>query len=210
MAVMDMTAPTANIEARIVAERKRLFDEQALQVELEKQRLIPLEQGNDEVLDEIEQKIAKSIERAERVQERIALLENRLTESKSLDESARLDELAASAERVRDEGEKIIRTEYVKAAKTLASVLAKLRDNDELIATANTELERAKRPTIASANNIRCRPPELFVWTERKSLLLAILHIPVLAKYKCLEADCRQHRLHTVRSDLANQSNRLK
>ncbi len=148
---MDMTAATPNIEARIAAERKRLFDEQALQVELEKQRLIPLEVGNDDVLDEIELKIAKSIERAERIQERIALLERRLAESKKVDENARLDEIAAAAQRAHDRATSLLKR-YAKPAREIAALLAKVKTSENEITAANFELTAAKRPTIDSAD----------------------------------------------------------
>jgi hypothetical protein len=148
---MDMTATTPNLEARIAAERKRLFEEQALQVELEKQRLIPLEAGNDDVLDEIEQKIARSIERAERIQERITLLERRLTESKATDKSARLDEIAGAAMRARDRAAGLLK-KYCAPARTIATLLAEVRVCESQIAAANIELTAAGRDTIEPAD----------------------------------------------------------
>jgi len=156
----------ADIEARIEAERKRLFDEQALQIELEKQRLLPLEQGNDEVLDAIETKIAKSIERHERIQERIKLLQKRHDESVESERNADLDAVEARANTLREQGERLIRTEYPKLAGQLGSLLKRLLLIDTAIERENRALQQAGRDQVPASNYVRCTPAKYIDFTD--------------------------------------------
>lgn len=156
----------ADIEARIEAERKRLFDEQALQIELEKQRLLPLEQGNDEVLDAIETKIAKSIERYERIQERIELLQRRHDEALESERNADLDAIEARASTLREQGERLIRTEYPKLAGQLGSLLKRLLLIDTAIERENRTLQQAGRDQVPASNYVRCTPAKYIDFVE--------------------------------------------
>lgn len=171
MNAQTITTPaltTAEIEQRIADERGRLNAELGLQNRLQAQRLPALEAGDDDALALIEKNLGGCLERQSRIEERIEIFTDRLEQSKANDESTRLDEIAASAERSRLDAEKLIRSDYMKTAKAMAAILAKLRDSDELIERSNNILEKHKRPAIASANNIRCRPTEQFEWAERK------------------------------------------
>ena len=72
-------APTAQqIEKWISDERRLLLADPNLQINLEGQRLAPLEAADYVALNRVEQHLSECIERQERAQERIALFTRRL------------------------------------------------------------------------------------------------------------------------------------
>lgn len=156
------------IHQRILAEQQKLHVEEKSERDLTTKRIALLTEGSDAEVDGCELAIDQSRTAQLRSLERIELLAEQLRQANRAAETQRLDVIAAGAERARIEGEKIIRTEYVKAANALAAVLAKLKEKDEVIDAANPVLEKHKRPAIASPNSIRCRSAEQFEWTERK------------------------------------------
>jgi hypothetical protein len=156
----NITPTTADIEKRIADERNRLNAELSLQGRLQAQRMPALESGDDAALDVIEANLAGCLDRQSRIEERIELLTARLEQSKTQDESTRLDDIAASADRARIEGEKLITGDYVKHAKALAAVLHRLAAAEATIESCNLALTRAGRPQIPPANTVRCTPPE--------------------------------------------------
>src|SRR5688500_17892942 len=87
----------AGIQQRIDDERNRLLIEQNLAHSLAGQRLAPLEAGDDEALDRVEAQVAACIERQFRIQERLEILEQRLTQTQEREAQAELDAIAARA-----------------------------------------------------------------------------------------------------------------
>ena len=164
---------TAGIQQRIDDERRRLLIEQNLAHSLAGQRLAPLEAGDDEALDRFEAQIAACTERQFRIQERLEILEQRLTEAQERETQANLDAIAARANKAREIGEKLIRSEYRKHAEALASVLSKLHAIDTFIDARNRELERGGHELVSSPNIIRCRHGRHWEETVRKRVGIA-------------------------------------
>jgi hypothetical protein len=163
--------PTAaDIEQRIRDERNRRLGEQNLEVDLNKQRLAPLEQGDDVALDRIEEQIGQCQDRQSRIQERLEILEKRLASALANDQGAHLDTVAARAQRAREAGERAIKVDYPKAARTLAAVLHRIAAADGLIARANAELERGGREQVPDSNSIRCTPIQRITSTRRETV----------------------------------------
>lgn len=156
---------STELQTRIEAERGRLLIEQNLHVDLEGQRLAPLEAGDDEALDRVEAQINACNDRQARIQERLEILERRLTEATDREESNRLDAIAARGNRARELGEALIR-EYGELAPKLAAILERLAACEDIIEDTNNILHRAKRDQdmVRSPNAIRCRPRR--TWTE--------------------------------------------
>jgi hypothetical protein len=164
-----LAASSADLEKRIDDERRRLLIEQNLQVNLEGQRLAPLEAGDDEALDRVEAQINSCCDRQARIQERIEILQRRLEEAKGRENEADLDALAARADRIRIIGEKAI-AKYAELAAPLAQILHRLAAADALINAANRKLHAAGRAIVASPNDIRCRPAQRFDRTVKRTV----------------------------------------
>ncbi|MBA8888900.1 hypothetical protein FHW12_003136 [Dokdonella fugitiva] len=159
------------LQTRIDAERSRLHIEQNLLVDLEGQRLAPLEAGDDEALDRVEAQINACNDRQSRIQERLEILERRLTEATERERQQDLDAVAARGHRARVLGEQII-AEYGKRAPELAALIERLAACDQIVNEANTILSRANRDSdlIPSPNAIRCRPRRRWTETVRKTV----------------------------------------
>ena len=111
-----------------------------------------METGDHDALEIIKKNLAGCVERQSSIETRIRLLMTRLEQSKQSDESKRLDEVAATAERARERGSKILTSAYPKLARQLAQSFAELRECEQTIAMANSQLARAKRLTVDSAD----------------------------------------------------------
>jgi chaperonin cofactor prefoldin len=148
---------SADVQTRIDDERRRLLIEQNLEHDLTGQRIAPLEAGDDAALDRVEAQINQCRDRQFRIQERLEILEKRLAESHEREAGAELDALTDRANRARELGEKLIRTEYEKHATALAGVLGKLAAVDRVIDIANLRLARAGREYVAGPNGVRAR-----------------------------------------------------
>jgi hypothetical protein len=156
---------STELQTRIDAERRRLLIEQNLHVDLEGQRLAPLEAGDDEALDRVEAQINACNDRQARSQERLEILERRLIEATERERQQDLDAVAARADRARILGEMLI-AEYARHAPKLAELIERLAACDQIIEEANGILSRANRDKdmVPSPNAIRCRPRRR--WTE--------------------------------------------
>lgn len=142
---------TAEIAKRIADERNRLNAELSLQSRLSAQRLTALDAASVEALELIEQNLTQCLDRQSRIEERIAILEERLEESQAHDEHDRLDALAASARRAHDRAATLLK-KYPAAARAVAALLAEVRTCEQQIVAANHELEAAKRDTVTPAD----------------------------------------------------------
>lgn len=165
---MENQTPSAELQARIDSERQRLLAEQNIERDLTGQRLAPLEAGDDEALDAVEASINACRDRQLRIQERLEILEQRQAEAQKREEAEALQRLREQAEAARILGEKLIRQDYAKQAKAMASTLAKLYAIDQLIVRANRRIERANDEALElvdSPNRIRCIPYR--EWTEK-------------------------------------------
>jgi len=156
----------AEIEIRIGEERRRLLAEQNLAASLEGQRIAPLEAGDDEALDRVEAQIVKCIERQARIEERLALLQERLMRVKDVERVSHLDAIEVRANALREDSMKQIREVYPKQAKALAATLRRLALNEAAQEHCNRELALGGRPAIETANSIRCRPTQRVKWMK--------------------------------------------
>lgn len=161
---------SADVQARIDEERRRLLIEQNLEHDLTGQRIAPLEAGDDAALDRVEAQINQCRDRQFRIQERLEILERRLADSQEREAGINLDVIADRANRARELGERLIRTEYAKHARALAAVLQKVAAVDALIVQSNAELHAAGRQTIRESNAIRCTPSQWVEFVERKTI----------------------------------------
>jgi hypothetical protein len=162
-----LAASPSELETRIADERRRLLMEQNLQVNLEGQRLAPLEAGDDEALDRVEVQINQCCDRQARIQERIEILERRLVEAQEREREHQLDALAARADRARILGEAAI-GEYGRQANALVPLLRRLCAIEKFVEQTNQQLIAAGREAIHSPNAIRCRVPRRFDRTITK------------------------------------------
>jgi hypothetical protein len=152
--------PEAEAEAaRIVEDRKLLAAEEGNERELIELRKSRLADADDAEIDDIELKIGASRSKQLRLIERIEVRSQRLINANAKVRQSLIDDLIARGEAARELGEKILKTDYAKAAKSLGLTLSKLHAISTFIETANRFLQRRgiKRP-IASPNAIRCRP----------------------------------------------------
>jgi len=156
---------SADVQNRIDDERRRLLIEQNLEHDLTGQRIAPLEAGDDAALDRVEAQINQCRDRQFRIQERMDILDQRLTQAKEREQNASLDALTEKANSAREIGERWIRTEYAKLAKAMAAGLDRLATIDAFIADANNTLTRAGRSEVADSNTIRCRPSQYVDYT---------------------------------------------
>jgi hypothetical protein len=156
---------STDIQTRITAERERLALEEKREVQLTVDRLAPLEAGDDAAVDKIESDINDCRSLQLRIIERIELLTKRLTEEEQAELSAVLDAKEAAANRAREIGEKLIKGEYAKLAKALASTLAKLEAIDGFIADTRNEISRYGRDIQLNDSNC-CRHILPRTWTE--------------------------------------------
>jgi hypothetical protein len=156
----EQAAPAASTEvrARIEAERQRLDAEEARELQLMRDRLPPLEAGDDAALDAVEASINDSRGAQLRIQERIQLLTARLGEAEEREERERLDAVRERADRARQAGEKLLRDTYGPQAKALADTLLKLLAVDRFVRNQNRILDRAGQEPVASANDMRHVP----------------------------------------------------
>jgi chaperonin cofactor prefoldin len=151
-----LAATSVELEVRIADERRRLLLDQNLQINLEGQRIAPLEAGDDEALDRIEAQINHCCDRQARIQERLEILQRRVDEARAAEHAAELDAIAEHAQQARKIGERLIQDDYPKLARTLANLLQQLSASDAIVADANRALTAAGRPSIASSNQVRC------------------------------------------------------
>lgn len=161
---------STELATRIADERQRLLAEQNLESELTSQRLAPLEAGDDEALDRVEQNLNACRDRQLRVQERLELLESRLAEARESEACTYLDRIALRAERARELGQELIQKDYAKQAAALARTLTKLASLDAVIADANTHLRDAGRDPITNSNFCRSFPGREVVRTVHKTV----------------------------------------
>ncbi|MBL8574946.1 MAG: hypothetical protein JNM13_14815 [Hyphomicrobiaceae bacterium] len=89
----------------------------------------------------------------ERLQIAKGELEARLADAISSEAGARLDRIAADAERQRDQARERLRKEGVDAMKRLCAVLSDVAAAAEVVAQANATLSAAGRPAIASVES---------------------------------------------------------
>jgi hypothetical protein len=159
------TAPlsAADVAARIEAERERLAGEQATEANLLKQRLAPLESGDDAALDRVEASIVACRERQRRIEERIEILIQCADEARVREHEAGLNRLVRRAARAREIGEDLLRKHYAPKAAALAKTLLELAALEQIVEDVNRELDRNGRPTVPGPNSIRCRPSEQFL-----------------------------------------------
>lgn len=162
----------ADIEARIRAEGERLLTEQNLEEELGQQRVAPLEAGDDDALNRIEQRINECRDRQLRIQERAGLLKRRLEEARQRERDAELDHVVAVADRAREIGERLITEEYAEHATALARMLGKLTSINALIDAANARMEGTNRKGVARPNVMRCRRGR--EWIEKETVRVGI------------------------------------
>jgi chaperonin cofactor prefoldin len=161
---------SADVQTRIDDERRRLLIEQNLEHDLTGQRIAPLEAGDDAALDRVEAQINQCRDRQFRIQERLEILEKRLTEANERAAGANLDVIADRANRARELGERLIKSEYTKHARALAAVLQKVAAVDALIQQSNLTLSAAGRHEVAASNAIRCTPSQWVEFVERKTV----------------------------------------
>jgi hypothetical protein len=159
---------SADVQARIDDERRRLLVEQNLEHDLTGQRIAPLEAGDDAALDRVEAQLNQCKDRQFRIQERLEILESRLTVAAETEQAAELDVIEARANKARELGEKLIRTEYVKLAKPMAEFLRKVRALDGFVEQANRRLVKGGRDGVRASNGVRCAPSETLTETERR------------------------------------------
>lgn len=171
----NVIATSGDLEARIAAERQRLLSEQNLESELTMQRLAPLEAGDDEALDRVEQNLNACCDRQMRIQERIELLECRLEKARESEADAALDHLVRRAEQARKMGDDLIRGDYTKQAVALARTLTTLSTLDAVIADVNRQLAMADRERVANVGAFRSFPGHDITRTVRK--LVGIDHV---------------------------------
>jgi hypothetical protein len=151
----NIAPTTVDIEKRIADERNRLNAELGLQNRLQAQQMPALESGDHDALELIEKNLSSCIDRQYSIENRIRLLTDRLEQSKQRDESERLDQLAANAERARERGEKIIANIYPKLAKQLSAALTELAECESIIDSANGQLRAGGRFELPSADRER-------------------------------------------------------
>lgn len=194
-----LAATSADLAKRIDDERRRLLMEQNLQVNLEGQRLAPLEAGDDEALDRVEAQINGCCDRQARIQERLEILQRRLDEARANERQSILDELRARAESAREIGEGLIRKEYAKSARQMAAALAKLDAIDAFIESANRVFDRAgENAFVESPNHIRQQPRRQ---TEKKVRRVVNIFHPAHPHYgKAVIPSNRQHGLPAMLS----------
>lgn len=172
-------ATSLKIAERIAAERKNRELAIAQKSELTASRTEALATGADDVvIDRIENDIKKAERTIERSTERVQLLEHELAKAKDQEDSARLDGMAARAERARKLGEQLIHGRYRKAATEIAEILETLRAIDELIIGANIELHRAGRKPVLSPNVSRGRETCREVRKVKRSFSPGSVHHP--------------------------------
>jgi hypothetical protein len=167
----DIASPavtSTTLLQRIDDERRRLLVEQNLQENLGRQRVAPLELGDDEALDRLEVQINACCDRQMRIQERIEILTRRVDEAKAKEDAERIETLFEHAHRARELGEESIRGEYSRLATALAGVLRRLAAIDDLIDDVNGELRKAGHELVPSPNRIRCRTAQRVVCTKRR------------------------------------------
>ncbi len=158
-------APTAEqIEKWISDERRQLLADPNLQINLEGQRLAPLEAADYVALNRVEQHLSECIERQERAQERISLLTRRLQSTRATDSEIADAAIAEQAEALRAEGIKLIRTEYPKVAKPLIALFERMRLIDSQIGALNRQLHDGDK-AVSMPNSIRTIP-EYFTETK--------------------------------------------
>ncbi|MBL8301096.1 MAG: hypothetical protein JNN30_22385 [Rhodanobacteraceae bacterium] len=148
---------SSSVRARIDDERKRLDQEGEREKQLEAARIPLLECGADEELDRVEASINESRAAQIRIQERLELLNTRLSDREQAEERQRLATLRERTDRLREFGESIIREDYAKAAGALADALRRLRAVDYIIEDANLTLARAGIECVVPTNAIRCK-----------------------------------------------------
>ena len=148
-------ATSDDVANRIHGERRRLLIEQNLEVELNKQRIAPLEAGDDEALDRVEAQISQCLDRQSRIRERIEILEQRLAGSVERERSAALDALTVRADEARILGVKLTHATYPKQAKALVATLKELADIEALIQGVNAELVGTGRSPVLQVTETR-------------------------------------------------------
>jgi hypothetical protein len=149
---------SADIAARIAAQRERLETEKARELQLMEDRLEPLESGDDVAVDRIEAEINTCREAQFRIAERIDILERRAVDAHLAEKSAAMDALAVRAADAAKVGERLILTEYRRHGRALANVLRKLWAIDRFIDQCNQTLRAGDRESVRTSNSVRCRP----------------------------------------------------
>ena len=146
-----------DIEDKIASERTAIAKAQSRNAELTHSRTVALEAGDDGQVDCIETDIRINEVAVIRGRDRIVILERRLEEAKQADRESQLDALAAQTDQLRIDGETLM-GQYREHAAAIAPMMLKLKQIDERMRTANSELKAAGRNAINGPNAIRCRP----------------------------------------------------
>jgi hypothetical protein len=144
---------------RIMLELEKLKAAEALEAKETEERKRLLTEGSDEEVDACENRTDAARSEQVRILERVDLLIGQLVEANAKARQSRLDDLRARAESAREIGERLLKVDYAKAAKSLGSTLSKLHAISVFIETANRFLQRrgVEQP-VPSPNVIRCRP----------------------------------------------------
>jgi hypothetical protein len=141
---------------RILVELEKLKTAEALEAKETEERKRLLTEGSDEEVDACDNRIDAARAEQVRVLERVDLLIGQLVEANANARQSILNNLRARANAAREIGEGLIRKEYAKYAKLLATTMAKLDSIRIFIRSANHVLERAgENEPVDSPNHIR-------------------------------------------------------
>ena len=140
-----------SIHQRIEAEELKLRAEGKNERDLTARCAALLTEGSDAEVDACELAIDQSRSGQLRSLKRIELLAEQLKQANRVAETQHLDKVTVTAEQARQRGLSVLK-KYSKAAKAVADALAELRECEQTIAIANSELAKAKRPTGESAD----------------------------------------------------------
>jgi hypothetical protein len=168
---MDMTATTTidipepfgeeakALHVRVSAELEKLKAAEVVEATETAERVRLLTEGTDEEVDACEVRVDAARAIQVRILERVDLLIAQLIEANTKSRQSILDDLRVRAESAREIGERLLKGDYAKAAKSLGTTLSKLHAISAFIETANRFLQRRgiEQP-IRSPNAIRCRP----------------------------------------------------
>jgi hypothetical protein len=164
--------PEAEAEAaRIADDRKLLAAEEANERELIELRKSRLADADDAEIDDIELKIGASRSKQLRIIERIEVRSQRLIDANAKVRQSLIDDLITRGEAARELGEKVLRTEYAKAAEKASAAITKLAAISRYIERINYFLSRRQPGThVGSPNAIRCRPVHRYEETVKRTV----------------------------------------
>jgi hypothetical protein len=163
-------AAAKQVQERIIKEREAINNASAHIAKLTDVRVQELEAGNDTRVDEIESEIRAAETAVARGEERLALLEQRLSDAQTEEAEAELDALAAQAAHARKVGERLILGDYTKAAAAVVTVLSKLKAVDDFISSVDDRLQQAGRQRIDTSNGVRCQARQVIKGTRTERI----------------------------------------